>query len=60
VYKVVISKKALKELEQLPRNIIAKFREKFIALAQSPYQNSSVKKLVNPKSLGIDLETGYV
>lgn len=59
MYKVEISKKALKELEKLPKDTIKKFKEKFQELAQDPYKVSGTKKLVNPKSLGIDLEEVY-
>ena len=59
MYKIDIGKRALKELEKLPKNIIAKFRAKFQELAQDPYKVSGVKKIENPKSLGLDLPEVY-
>lgn len=51
MYKVEISKKALKELEKLPKEVVRKFRDKFSDLAENPYSVNGTKKLVNPKSL---------
>lgn len=59
MYKVEISRKALKELEKLPKDFIRKFREKFQELAENPYHVAGTKKLINPKSLGIDLDEVY-
>lgn len=59
MYKVEISRKALKELEKLPKDYIRKLREKFQELAENPYNVVGTKKLVNPKSLGIDLDEVY-
>ncbi|GGD45674.1 hypothetical protein GCM10011514_07100 [Emticicia aquatilis] len=59
MYKVEISKKALKELEKLPKEVVRKFRDKFSDLAENPYSVNGTKKLVNPKSLGIELEEVY-
>lgn len=59
MYKVEISRKALKELEKLPKDYVLKFREKFHELAQDPYSVKGTKKLVNPKSLGIHLDEVY-
>ncbi|RYU94365.1 type II toxin-antitoxin system RelE family toxin [Emticicia agri] len=59
MYTVEISRKALKELKKLPIDYIKKFREKFQELAENPYDVQGTKKLINPKSLGIDLEEVY-
>ena len=59
MYKIEIGKRALKEFERLPKNIIAKFREKFLALSLDPYNVSGVKKIENPKSLVLNLPEVY-
>lgn len=59
MYKVEIGKRALKELEKLPTSMIVKFRQKFKEVANDPYNANNVKKIVNPKSLGIDLDEVY-
>jgi mRNA interferase RelE/StbE len=59
MYKIDIGKRALKELERLPKNIVAKFREKFEELANDPYKVSGVKKIDNPKTIGLDLDEVY-
>ena len=59
MYKVEIGKRALKEFERLPKKIIEKFREKFEELSNNPYEVSGVRKLENPKTLGLDLNEVY-
>jgi mRNA interferase RelE/StbE len=59
MYKIKIGKRALKELERLPKNIVVKFKEKFTELAKDPYNVGGVTKITAPKTLGLDLNEVY-
>ena len=48
MYKVIITKKALKSLDKLPLYIENTFKEKFKELAKNPYTVPNIKKLTKP------------
>ncbi len=59
MYDVVITKKAQKNLDKLPLNVLKAFRGKFKVLAEDPFSMPNVKKLTNPAFVAPDIEAAY-
>lgn len=59
MYKVLITKKAQKNLDKLPLQVLKAFRGKFQVLAEDPFAMPNVKKLTNPAFVAPDIEAAY-
>ncbi len=59
MYKVVITKKAQKNLDKLPLQVLKAFRVKFKVPAEDPFAMPNVKKLTNPAFISPDIEAAY-
>lgn len=59
MYKVVITRRAQKNLDKLPLQVLKAFRGKFKVLAEDPFAMPNVKKLTNPAFIAPDIEAAY-
>jgi len=59
MYKVVITKKAQKNLDKLPLQVLKAVKGKFKVLAEDPFAMPNVKKLTNPAFIAPDIEAAY-